>query len=80
MENRETIDENAQRWAALMRLCGLRGHVFAEGEAPEAKRPEGRPVSTPTKSKGRLPIAPEPGSTSGLSDSSRRTKDIFTPL
>ena len=44
LDNPETIDQNAQRWADLMDRVGLRGHVFAEGEAPKAKGREKYPV------------------------------------
>jgi hypothetical protein len=36
LQSQETIDQNAYRWAELMRLVGLRENVFAEDEQMDA--------------------------------------------
>jgi hypothetical protein len=46
LDKPETIDQNAQRWAELMKLVGLRGHVFADAETTNALPAAG--VTTPT--------------------------------
>ena len=59
METRDGADQHAHRWAELMKLCGLRGRVFAPGEDPENEDESGRRDLNPGPS-GPKPESREP--------------------